>query len=144
MSAPRFDPAQLRNADAAGLRHLGAPGVQLLHEACAERGFLLCPIDLRGCVGRDAVLSRFALALAFPDWFGGNWDALADALGDLGWLPEHDGYVLLLMGLDDYARADPDGHAVLVELLAAVADVWRPVGVPFWSLAVDPPGRAAD
>jgi hypothetical protein len=141
MSLPRFEVPRLRDADASGPRRVAATELPALREACAEHGHLLCPIDLRGCAGRDAVLSRFALALAFPDWFGGNWDALADALGDLGWLPEHDGYVLVLMGLDDYAHADPEGHAVLVELLGAVADAWRPVGVPFWSLAVDAPGN---
>ncbi|MGW2997195.1 barstar family protein, partial [Streptomyces sp. NPDC001193] len=26
-----------------------------------------------------------------PSWFGGNWDALADALIDLSWLPRAPG-----------------------------------------------------
>lgn len=139
MTLRRFDPDRLRDAGAAGLQALQAAAVPRVRDACAEHGCLLAAIDLRGCGSRDAVLARFSLALAFPDWFGGNWDALADALGDLGWLPEHDGYVLLLMGLDDYRRTDPEGGAVLCELLEAVADAWRPVGVPFWSLVVDAP-----
>ena len=33
------------------------------------------------------LLDGLARALEFPGWVGRNWDALADALGDLSWLP---------------------------------------------------------
>ena len=36
---------------------------------------------------KAALLSDFARALEFPDWSGHNWDALADSLRDLSWLP---------------------------------------------------------
>lgn len=36
---------------------------------------------------KASVLAAFAAALDFPTWFGGNYDALADAVGDLSWLP---------------------------------------------------------
>jgi hypothetical protein len=35
-----------------------------------------------------------AEALAFPGWIGHSWEALADGLADLSWLPAH-GHVLL-------------------------------------------------
>lgn len=37
--------------------------------------------------GKAELLDTLRRALAFPDWVGQNWDALADALGDLSWLP---------------------------------------------------------
>ncbi|MEO7131090.1 MAG: barstar family protein [Dermatophilaceae bacterium] len=33
---------------------------------------------------KAAVLTEFATALGLPEWFGHNWDALLDALRDLG------------------------------------------------------------
>ena len=33
------------------------------------------------------LLDAVAEALEFPAWTGRNWDALADALADLSWLP---------------------------------------------------------
>ncbi|GHA80620.1 barstar family protein [Streptomyces termitum] len=40
-------------------------------------------LDLRGVTAKAAFMDRCAAALALPDWFGRNWDALADSLGDL-------------------------------------------------------------
>src|SRR3546814_5229736 len=54
--------------------------------AAASLGFAVAEIDFRGCTGKDDALARFARALHFPDWFGGNWDALQDSLSDLSWL----------------------------------------------------------
>ena len=44
-------------------------------------------IDLAGCTDKAELLARIARTLRFPDWFGHNWDALADCLCDLSWLP---------------------------------------------------------
>src|SRR3546814_314131 len=54
-----------------------------LDEVARELGHAVAAIDLAGCRDKDDVLDRFAAALHFPDWFGRNWDALADCLGDL-------------------------------------------------------------
>src|SRR6476469_1114755 len=54
-------------------------------------------------------LETIASALAFPEWFGGNWDALEDSLGDLSWRKGH-GHVLVLTG---YPEGDERG--VLIE-----------------------------
>ena len=36
--------------------------------------------------GKRELLERIAHGLSFPDYFGGNWDALIDCLSDLSWL----------------------------------------------------------
>jgi Barstar (barnase inhibitor) len=33
------------------------------------------------------LLAMLATQLSFPDFFGGNWDALEECIGDLSWLP---------------------------------------------------------
>src|SRR5690606_39923890 len=54
--------------------------------AGAALDFAVVAIDFASCTGKDDALARFARALRFPEWFGGNWDALQDCLSDLSWL----------------------------------------------------------
>ncbi len=41
-----------------------------------------------GLTGKPALLEAFAAGLNFPAYFGQNWDALSDCLGDLSWLAQ--------------------------------------------------------
>jgi RNAse (barnase) inhibitor barstar len=36
---------------------------------------------------KAALLATIATQLSFPDYFGGNWDALEECICDLSWLP---------------------------------------------------------
>lgn len=128
----------LPQAGRAGVRELEAARRDELLAAADALGYPLAAIDIGGCADQAALLRTLAAALEFPDWFGHNWDALADALADLGWLPEAPGYVLLLEGLAHYRAADPDGCTTLLEILAEVAESWRRIEVPFWSFVVQP------
>src|SRR5690606_7438472 len=56
-----------------------------LDDVARGLGFAAVAIDLSGCRDKDEAFERFAAALRFPDWFGRNWDALADCLDDLSW-----------------------------------------------------------
>lgn len=40
-------------------------------------------LDCRGIADKDQLHAALAQALAFPDWYGGNLDALYDCLTDL-------------------------------------------------------------
>jgi hypothetical protein len=94
----------------------------------------LAPVDLRGVEDKEALLERLARALGFPEWFGGNWDALEDCLCDLSWRPG-EGHVLVLRG----ATALPaDDLGVLVDVLAAGAACWAERERPFFAAFVDP------
>lgn len=68
---------------------------------------------------RDAVLGGIASALSFPDWFGGNLDALEDCLHDLEWLPE--GPVVLVWDDDDLRRDAPATHTTVVDILTGAS-----------------------
>ncbi|NTV93883.1 MAG: barstar family protein [Thiobacillus sp.] len=79
--------------------------------------------------GKPAMLAAVAEALALPDWFGHNWDALQDCLADLSW---RDGGVTLVIGQADLPAAlAPDSWPVLLDILADVANYWRGQGRPF-------------
>ena len=102
-------------------------------EAANLLEFALAAIDMRGCADKADALDRFAQALKFPDWFGDNWDALSDCLGDLSWWPAP-GYVLLLDHVDDWrARAAEDCDTV-IDILNEVAAGWAQARTPFWAL----------
>jgi Barstar (barnase inhibitor) len=81
------------------------------------------------------LFEALAEALAFPDWFGYNWDALEDCLSDLSWR-QGPGHVLLF---EDYPKGDELG--VLIEVLRSSAQYWASRGQPFFALFVDPQRR---
>jgi hypothetical protein len=126
----------LPQAGQAGVRGLAPARRDELLAAADTLGYPLAAVDIGGCADKTALLQTLAAALEFPDWFGHNWDALADALADLGWLPEAPGYVLLLDGVPRYRAADPAGCAILLDILAEVAESWRRIEVPFWVFIV--------
>lgn len=108
-----------------------------LADAARALGYAVVRIDLAHRADKTAVLQRFAQALRFPAWFGGNFDALADSLGDLSWL-RADGYVLLVEHSDAWRQADDDNFAALLDILNEAAVTWGDQGVPFWTLMLLP------
>ena len=80
-------------------------------------------------------LEKIARALAFPKWFGGNWDALEDSLGDLSWR-KGEGHVLVFTGY-------PENSEMLTDILRASAEYWAGRGKPFFAVFVDPAGKLA-
>jgi len=99
----------------------------------------LARVDLGGAAGKEALLARLAQALGFPEWFGGNWDALEDCLADLSWRAGA-GHVLLIERPGDLPL---DDLGVLIDVLAAAAEHWRGRGRPFFAVFVDPEGALA-
>ena len=110
--------------------------------AASSLGFAVAAIDFGGCTGKDDALARFARALRFPEWFGGNWDALQDSLCDLSWLPA-DGYLLLLDDVAQWREADGDSFGIALDILEQAGNAWRLQLVPFWAvLPVEDPFTA--
>lgn len=85
--------------------------------------------------GKAGMISSIAAALGFPQWFGGNWDALEDCLTDLSWRAG-EGQVLL------FSRAVPgDDLGILVDVLGSAGEFWRETKRPFFAVFVDPEGK---
>lgn len=57
-----------------------------LTAAAAQLGWHVAHIDVHDNPDKTSLLQRCATAMRLPDYFGHNWDALADALNDLDWL----------------------------------------------------------
>jgi RNAse (barnase) inhibitor barstar len=62
--------------------------------------------------GKAGLLAQVAQALAFPEWFGQNFDALADCLSDVPGPT-----VLVWDGWGPLAREDPAAFTVALEVL---------------------------
>jgi hypothetical protein len=97
-------------------------------DAVREGGLRAQPVSLKGAATKAELMERLAGALKFPDWFGGNWDALEDCL------TETRGYLLFR----DFEGLAADDLGVLLDVLAAVAEYWSERGEPFFAVFVDP------
>ncbi|HEY1487114.1 MAG TPA: barstar family protein [Micromonosporaceae bacterium] len=62
--------------------------VRALRDELVDAGWLMRIVDGAAMTDRASLFSEFMVACDFPDWFGGNWDAFADCLKDLSWLPD--------------------------------------------------------
>lgn len=117
----------------AGVYHLPQGDIADLIAGAEAAGCLVQHVDLRGARNRDETLEAIGRSLGFPEWFGHNWDALADCLLDLGWRPA-EGYVVILEHCDGlHARAEAD-FVTLMQVFQNAANEWREQGVPFWCL----------
>ena len=95
-----------------------------------HQGWNCAHINLDGCVDKDELLRRIAVALGFPQWFGGNWDALFDCLADLSWRPAA-GHLLLLENAELFRREAPEVFDTAVAILQDVAVYWSRRSVTF-------------
>ena len=108
---------RLQNVHEAGVYLLNCP-LDDLRASAKKSGFAVFEANIKDANGKGEVLAEMARAIAAPDWFGHNWDALADALGDLSWRPAS-GYVLLLHGepsSECYIGRHSQRHNVVLEI----------------------------
>ncbi len=83
-------------------------------------------IDGVRLTNKDGIMDAFAEALAFPDYFGRNWDALEECLHDAT-LPA--GLCIDRCGIPE--SSDPESWEILLDILAATAEDWQAVEQPF-------------
>jgi RNAse (barnase) inhibitor barstar len=131
MSASEMQ-AMLADARNAGAMLVSEDDLPDLRKAAQRSGFLYKQIDLAGCRDKSSLLDRIARVLQFPKTFGRNWDALADCLGDLGWLPAK-GYWLEFTHAAGLRKAAPEDFDTLMSVLDDTATAWAARRIPLWS-----------
>jgi RNAse (barnase) inhibitor barstar len=104
---------------------------QELTAAAQAVGYPLFRIDATAARTKSKLLGLISRALSFPAWAGRNWDALEDCVTDLGWI-DAPGVVIEFDALDAYAKADPEGFVILMDIFKAAAEYWRTQHKPFW------------
>lgn len=116
----------------AGVFFVTAEDIATLDDAVHEAGLLARRIDLGVCADKATLLARMTEAFAIPEGRGRNWDALADSLRDLSWLPAP-GYALLFDGAQHLRDGDEPCFDTLLALLEETASDWAAQEVPFWA-----------
>jgi hypothetical protein len=121
------------------------PGVQVWHSdrpdavvrtEAEEIGWRCVVLDGAHIRSKECFLEECERSYRFPAWFGHNWDALADCLADLSWLPPPDresgtGILTVYDDCDVFARSALDDFDIALEVWEEVAEAWRRMGVPF-------------
>ena len=119
----------LDDAPVAGIFRLARKDLPALTLAADELGLAVFHVDLQTARNVPGFIKALMRDLHFPDWFGGNLDALNDCLTDFSWRPAP-GYVITLSGVEAL-RATPTSFAALNAVLANAVDAWQARGVPF-------------
>lgn len=116
-----------------GAYFIDARDTESMAQAGAALDYAVLRVDLADCQDKADLMQRFAAAGQFPEWFGGNWDALADALGDLSWRPAP-GYLLLIEHAGDWRAAHGEDFDTLLDILNEAAFRWAQARSAFWAL----------
>ncbi len=125
-------PFPLNNPKAASIRHLNtAVAVQHMENACKQTALRYHIITCSNVHNKSQLFELLATSLAFPDYFGHNWDALYDVLCDDHWMGEH-GIVLHFQSIAAFQRQDAHDWSMLYETLEDAIDYWRSLNLPFW------------
>jgi RNAse (barnase) inhibitor barstar len=115
----------------AGVYHQPHGGADDLLRAAEADGFAAFRIELSGIIDKDGLLAAIAKAMDFPDWFGHNWDALADCLTDLEWHAAN-GFVIVLEHCDGIHGHAEEDFVTLLQVFSHSAETWRQQDIPFW------------
>ena len=81
----------------------------------------------------QALFARFSAAFEFPWYFGKNWDAFTDCIGDLEWFPIKDfvtvmvtdAHLVLSKEIDEHYKAfDPSTRHVFLDTMNDIGKWW--------------------
>ena len=134
-SPTRFE-TLLRDVARAGVYHLphapqgGHDDLMVAAESCA---YVVFRVDLSHARDKQGLLDALGRDMAFPEWYGSNWDALADCLNDLAWRPA-EGYLVLLEHCDLLHTRAADDLVRVLQIFEEAADNWREQGTALWCL----------
>jgi RNAse (barnase) inhibitor barstar len=105
----------------------GTTAVSQAKELVERHGLAFLVLDGKTIHGKDEFLKQAAATLQFPDYFGGNWDALADCLTDMSW-HQASGFVILYNDFNPFAEKARDEFRVALDIFRESTEFWRSQG----------------
>ena len=118
--------------------YLAPAGVRALRAAVTEAKLAWFELDATSACDKQRFLAACAKNLGFPEWFGANWDALADCLKDFSWR-RAPGYLILWRDAAALAAAAPDDFATALEIFSDAASYCKTRGGTFIVLLDEEP-----
>ena len=106
-----------------GVRRSDAP-LDELESAADELGWRCVVLDSSEIETKEAFLELCAESFALPEWFGMNWDALEECLGDLD-LGGVEGVAVLWSGWGELAEASAKEFAIALDIFAGAVRGWH-------------------
>jgi RNAse (barnase) inhibitor barstar len=95
-------------------RETSAASVAELRAEVEGGGWRFVHLDTSSVGGKAGFLDAASRAFGLPDYFGRNWDALADSLGDVD---GERGTVVVWDGWNAFAAADEESFATAMEII---------------------------
>jgi len=123
--------AILDHSSNGGIHRLPLDSQAELRAATAGRSLLCGEVDLASSHSAAAALAAIGRALDFPDWYGANFDALADCLDDYGDEPARGG-AILLRGSETLRLSEPTAYETLCAVFAEACIKRRDSSAPLW------------
>ncbi len=86
-------------------------------------------LDLRGVSDKAGLLAAWAESIGAPGWVGRNWDAMDEAMRDLGWA-RAERYVVIVTGAGELASTDAKAWQTARVILRMAVNEWQTRGIP--------------
>lgn len=113
----------LRSAPPGLYRWVTPISTHQLAQSANALGWRFFHLDGRRARNKASFLRAIAEAMAFPDYFGENWDAFEECVNDLAWAPAS-GYVLLYEHVWWLACTDPTAWRIARSILEDACANW--------------------
>ena len=85
-------------------------------------------LDLRGVSDKAGLLAAWAESIGAPGWVGRNWDAMDEAMRDLGWA-RAERYVVIVTGAGELASTDATAWQTALDILRKAVNEWQTRGI---------------
>lgn len=94
-----------------------------------QEGFKFVHVQGSEVRNKESFLHAFSRALAFPEYFGNNWDAFEECINDLSWL-EFRSIIIFFSDVDAFAQFSNKDFDVAMSMLIGASNYWKTHGRP--------------